>query len=141
LFQFITKRPFWVNFLVAILLGLVLIYLTLQLLDSITKHGQYLTVPSVLGKNTKDAIKALEAKGFDVLIQDSVYTDTAKMGIVLKQLPDPNSTVKVNRTVMLTVNRVTLPMIDMQKNIILLTPINMLQITLSILWIIMEILL
>jgi beta-lactam-binding protein with PASTA domain len=113
LFQFITKRPFWVNFLVAILLGLLLIYLTLQLLGSITKHGQYLTVPSVLGKNTKDAIKALEAKGFDVLIQDSVYTDTAKMGIVLKQLPDPNSTVKVNRTVMLTVNRVTLPMIDM----------------------------
>jgi beta-lactam-binding protein with PASTA domain len=35
------------------------------------------------------------------------------MGIVLKQLPDPNSTVKINRTIFLTVNRVTLPMVDM----------------------------
>ena len=61
----------------------------------ITKHGKYLMVPSVLGKSTKDAVKFLEAKGFEVVIQDSVYTDTAKMGIVLKQLPDPNSTVKI----------------------------------------------
>ena len=35
------------------------------------------------------------------------------MGIVLKQLPDPSSTVKINRTVFLTVNRVTLPLVTM----------------------------
>ena len=84
-----------------------------QLLGSITKHGEYLTVPGVTGKKTSDAIIFLESKGFDVVIQDSVYVDTAKMGTVLKQLPEPNNTVKVNRTVLLTVNRVTLPMVDM----------------------------
>jgi beta-lactam-binding protein with PASTA domain len=90
-----------------------MVVIFLQLLGLITKHGQYLTVPSVMGKKTSEAIKFLEAKGFEVIIQDSIYVDTAKMGIVLKQLPDPNSTVKINRTVFLTVNRVTLPLIDM----------------------------
>jgi beta-lactam-binding protein with PASTA domain len=79
----------------------------------LTQHGQYLTVPAVTGKNTAEAISILEEKGFEVAIQDSVYVDTAKMGIVLKQLPDPNSTVKINRTVLLTVNRVTLPLVEM----------------------------
>ncbi len=108
-----TSRPLWVNVLAAILLVLLIIFIFLQLLGVITKHGQYLTVPSVTGKNTIEAIKFLESKGFEVVIQDSIYTDTAKRGIVLKQLPEPNSTVKINRTVFLTVNRVTLPMIDM----------------------------
>ncbi len=113
MFKFITSRPLWVNALAAILLVLLIVFIFLQLLGVITKHGQYLTVPSVTGKNTTEAIKFLEGKGFEVVIQDSIYTDTAKRGIVLKQLPDPNSTVKINRTVFLTVNRVTLPMIDM----------------------------
>lgn len=113
MFKFITNRPFWVNLLAAVALAVLIVFLFLQLLGSITKHGEYLTVPSVTGKTTDEAIKLLESKGFDVSIQDSVYVDTAKMGTVLKQLPEPNSTVKVNRTVLLTVNRVTLPMVEM----------------------------
>ncbi len=113
MFKFITSRPLWVNILAAIVLVLLILFIFLQLLGMITKHGQYLTVPSVVGKDTKAAVKFLEDKGFEVVIQDSIYTDTAKMGIVLKQLPDPSSTVKINRTVFLTVNRVTLPLIEM----------------------------
>ncbi len=113
MFKFLTNRPFWVNLLAAILLAFLVIFIFLQLLGVITKHGQYLTVPSVMGQKTGEAVKFLEAKGFEVVIQDSLYTDTAQMGIVLKQLPDPNSTVKINRTVFLTVNRVTLPLIEM----------------------------
>ena len=113
MFKFLTNRPLWVNIVAAIVFVLLILFIFLQLLGLITRHGQYLTVPSVMGKNTKDAVKFLEGKGFEVVIQDSIYTDTAKMGIVLKQLPDPNSTVKINRTVFLTVNRLTLPMVDM----------------------------
>ncbi|MBC7867142.1 MAG: PASTA domain-containing protein [Gloeobacteraceae cyanobacterium ES-bin-316] len=113
MFKSLTHRPFWVNLLVAISLALLILFLVLKMLGSITKHGDYLTVPSVLGKKTAEAIKFLEAKGFEVQIQDSVYIDTSKMGIVLKQLPDPNSTVKINRIIFLTVNRVTLPLVDM----------------------------
>ena len=101
------------HLLIILAIAAFLLFGTLALLGIITKHGKYLTVPSVTNKPTAEAVRILESKGFDVVIQDSVFTDTAKMGIVLKQFPEPNSTVKVNRTVMLTVNRVTLPMIDM----------------------------
>ena|SRR6218665_2701343 len=113
MFKFITNRPFWVNLLVALLLAFLLVFFSLKILGVITKHGQFLEVPAVTGKTTDEAVKLLEAKGFEVSIQDSVYVDTAKMGTVLKQLPDPSSTVKINRTVYLTVNRVTLPLVDM----------------------------
>jgi eukaryotic-like serine/threonine-protein kinase len=112
-FKFITHRHFFVNLLVIIALTGLLIWGFLQMLGIITKHGEYLTVPSVLNKPTAASIKLLESKGFTVVVQDSVYTDTAKLGTVLKQFPEANSTVKVNRVVMLTVNRVTLPLVDM----------------------------
>ncbi|MFT3911006.1 MAG: PASTA domain-containing protein [Ferruginibacter sp.] len=113
MFKFLTNKPFWVNLLVALFLVFLTVFIFLQLLGVITKHGQYLTVPSVLGKKTSDAVKFLESKDFEVVIQDSIYVDTAQKGIVLKQLPDPNSTVKVNRTVFLTVNCTVLPLVDM----------------------------
>jgi eukaryotic-like serine/threonine-protein kinase len=114
-FNFITKRPLWVNIVVAAVLTLLVGFTFLKMLGWITRHGEYLTVPAVLGKNTDEAIKLLEKQGFDVQIQDSVFTDTAARGVVLKQLPDPNATVKINRTVFLTVNRMVPPMVDMPK--------------------------
>lgn len=115
MFKFITNRPFWVNLLAAAALALLIIFILLKMLGWITKHDSYLKVPAVLGKKTKEAVKLLEENGFQVEIVDSVYTDTAKAGIVLKQLPDPNATVKINRTVFITVNREIPPMIDMPK--------------------------
>jgi eukaryotic-like serine/threonine-protein kinase len=111
-FKFITHRSFWLNLFVIILLGVGLIFGLLKMLGVITKHGDYLNVPNVVHANTAASIKSLEDKGFTVVIQDSVYTDTLKMGTVIKQFPEGNSLVKVNRVVMLTVNRVTLPLID-----------------------------
>ncbi|MEJ7588211.1 MAG: PASTA domain-containing protein [Ferruginibacter sp.] len=113
MFKFITNRPIWVNFLVAVILAFLLIFLMLQLLGWITKHGEYLTVPAVTGKDMQEATKLLESKGFDVVIQDSIYTDSAARGVVVKQLPDADATVKINRTVFITINRYIPPMIVM----------------------------
>ena len=113
MFSFITNKPLWANLLAAVLMTLVAISLFLLLLGVITKHGEYLKVPSVSGMKTREAVSLLEKNGFDVVIQDSVYTDTAENGVVLRQLPDPNNTVKVNRTVYLTVNRISMPDIVM----------------------------
>lgn len=115
MFKFLTNRPFWVNLLAAVVLAFLLFYGFLKMLGVITKHDATLTVPAVMGKKTEDAIKLLESKGFEVQIQDSVYTDTAAKGIVLKQLPEGNSTVKVNRMVFITINRVVPPSFDMPK--------------------------
>jgi beta-lactam-binding protein with PASTA domain len=114
-FKTLTNKPFWVNLVAAIVIVVLVLFLFLKMLGWITKHGAYLKVPAVTGMSTNEAVKLLEKEGFDVYIQDSIFTDSAKRGVVLKQLPDPNATVKVNRTVFLTVNRYVPPMIDMPK--------------------------
>ena len=81
MFKFITEKPFWVNLLVAIAIFFIIIFTILQLLGSITNHGKYLSVPSVVGKKTADAIKFLESKGFEVEIKDSVYQVLQRWGL------------------------------------------------------------
>lgn len=115
MFRFITKQPFWVNLVLAILFSLVIIFVLLQSLSWFTNHGAYLKVPSVTGKNSSEAIRLLEQKGFDVVIQDSVFEEDQPRSIVLRQMPDPEATVKVNRTVFLTINRATPPLVEMPK--------------------------
>ena len=99
--------------LAAISWAVLLIILVLQLLGWITNHGEHLTVPGVVGKDYQQSIALLESNGFDVVIQDSVFTDTLSRGVIIKQLPDSNATVKINRTVFITVNRYIPPMVTM----------------------------
>jgi eukaryotic-like serine/threonine-protein kinase len=112
LFTFLTRRHFLINLAVMALLCVGLVWGTLQLLGKLTKHDQFLTVPNVFNKPTKESIALLESKGFKVFIQDSVYTDTMRTGIVLKQFPEANSIVKINRTILLTVNKYVPPMVS-----------------------------
>lgn len=115
LFIYLTKQPFWVNLLAALTLVFLVGFLFLQSLSWFTNHGEYLKVPEVKGQNVDNAIKLLQSKGFDVVIQDSVYFDSIPKYTVIKQLPEPDATVKVNRTVFLTVNRATPPTVSMPK--------------------------
>jgi eukaryotic-like serine/threonine-protein kinase len=112
-FKFIARQSFLVNLLAAIALVFLVGFLFFQSLGWITHHGEYLKVPSVTGKNVDSATDLLEKEGFEVVITDSIYNDSLPLNVVKKQLPDPDATVKVNRTVFLNVNPTTLPMIDM----------------------------
>lgn len=115
LFIYLTRQPFWVNLLAALALVFLIGFLFLQSLSWFTNHGEYLKVPDVKGQNVDNAIKILESQGFEVIIQDSVYYDTITRYTVLKQLPEPDATVKVNRTVFLTINRATPPTVTLPK--------------------------
>ncbi|PWT97107.1 MAG: penicillin-binding protein [Bacteroidetes bacterium] len=108
-----THRPIWVSLLAALILILLAVFLFFQSLDYFTHHGASLRIPDVKGKNIADATKLLEQQGFDVIVQDSVYYDTIPKLTVVKQFPDPDASVKVNRTVYLTVNRAIAPIIEM----------------------------
>jgi beta-lactam-binding protein with PASTA domain len=109
----ITSRPLWVNIVAAIILSIVIVLLFFFSLSWLTHHGSSRTVPSVTGKTLKDAKSILDKQGFDVIIQDSVYVDTLPPTGVIKQVPDADAVVKVNRTVYLTINRAVAPLIDM----------------------------
>jgi beta-lactam-binding protein with PASTA domain len=110
-FEFITKRSLFVNIIVAAFLAFAVFFIFFQLLDWITKHGDYLKVPTVKGKSIDEARKILEAQGFEVEVQDSVYYDSLPRLSIVKQTPYPEMLVKVNRTVYLTVNRAQPPLV------------------------------
>lgn len=111
--KFLTNRPFWLNLLVAIAIVTLIIVLFFGFLDRLTKHNKYIKVPSVLGKNVDSAIDFLEANGFDVEVQDSVYIDSLARLSVTRQSPEADFEVKEGRTVYLTINRAIPPLIDM----------------------------
>jgi beta-lactam-binding protein with PASTA domain len=112
-FASLQKKPLWTNILIAIGLTLLAVFLFFQTLDFWTNHGEYLKVPDVKGQNYLEAVASLERDGFDVVVQDSVFYDTLAPLVIVKQFPDPDATVKVNRTIYLTINRAIAPEIDM----------------------------
>lgn len=112
-FSFITKRPLWQNVLAGILASFTIVAIFLLGLNLITNHGEYLTVPEVKGRDYKIVQGDLEQKGFDVFIQDSIYIDSLAPNVIIKQFPEPEATVKVNRAIYLTVNCSVPPTIKM----------------------------
>jgi beta-lactam-binding protein with PASTA domain len=92
---------------------LLLLLLFLGSLALLTRHGTTMKIPAVTGMPYADAKKSLESQGFEVQIQDSVYYDTMPPLQVVKQFPESDELVKVNRTVFLTINRAQAPFINM----------------------------
>lgn len=111
--KYITSRPLWFNILVAIGLVFLSVLVFILLLGLITRHGQSKTVPYVVGKNINDVQKQLDDAGFETVIQDSVFLDSLPRGVVVKQIPDADQVVKVNRTVYVIINRFVAPDIAM----------------------------
>lgn len=112
-FHFITKKPLWQNLLSGVIFSFFIVGVFLLLLNVLTNHGEYLTVPDVKGRQYDSVIAELEQKGFEVVIQDSIYIDTIGPSIIIKQSPEPEATVKVNRVIYLTINCVIPPTIAM----------------------------
>src|SRR6201994_2844219 len=113
MFKFLTTKPLWVNIVAGFVLLLLLLLLFLGSLALLTQHGKTMKIPSVTGLSYSDAKKSLESQGFDVAIQDSMYYDTMRPLQVIKQFPEADNLVKVNRTIYLTINRSQAPMIPM----------------------------
>ena len=113
MFKFITHKPLWVNILAAIGLVVLLLLIFFGSLSWLTGYGKIEKVPSVTGQNIVAAKKSLEDKGFDVVIQDSVYVDSVAKQAVLRQIPEADAMVKSGRTIYLTINRTIPPQVEM----------------------------
>lgn len=82
-------------------------------LNSITQHGVARTVPSIVGKNVDKTRTELEEQHFEIVVQDSVFYDSLAPSVIIKQIPEADAVVKVNRTIYVTINRVVPPDVDM----------------------------
>ena len=109
----ITRRPLWVNMLAALGVVLLFVLIFFATLSWLTGHGKIQRVPSITGQNIVAATKTLEAAGFDVVIQDSVFIDTLAKQAVVRQIPEAESIVKNGRTIYLTINRTVAPQVEM----------------------------
>lgn len=113
MFNYITNRPLWVNIAVGFGIVIAIFVVFVLSLNWITHHGESKTVPSVTGKSLKEVQQLLEREGFELVIQDSVYYDSLPPSMVIKQVPEADAVVKINRTVYVTVNRVVPPDVQM----------------------------
>lgn len=107
------RKPWWFNMLAAFLLGISIFFIWLSSLSWFTGHGRASVVPRVVGLPLEQAKSLLESKGFSVEVDDSIYSDTLRPLHVMKQLPEPDETVKEGRTVFLTIARVIPPEVEL----------------------------
>jgi beta-lactam-binding protein with PASTA domain len=106
------RSSFGMNVAVVFALFMLLYIFFFASLHCVTRHGQEVAMPDVRGKKIDSALTTLKTLGFDVLI-DSTYEPTSRPLAVLKQVPDSGSFVKKGRTIFLTVNMLTPPMVPM----------------------------
>jgi len=102
------------NLLIVIGVIVVLAWIALIGVDFYTHHGDSETVPDLRGSYVEEAELLLGNQGLHVQVIDSVYVRDKKLGTIIDQNPAPNSTVKTNRTIYITINsrrvrEVTLP--------------------------------
>ncbi|HYK75954.1 MAG TPA: PASTA domain-containing protein [Daejeonella sp.] len=101
-FTYLRTKTFRKNLLIALFSILAFLVVVFYSLSLYTRHGEGLPVPKLKGLLVDEAIQILESQGFRYQI-DSVYLNDRKPGEVVEQDPDPNTHVKHNRTIYLTI--------------------------------------
>ena len=114
MFKFLTSKPLWVNILAGIVLLLLLLLLFLGSLALLTQHGKTMKIPSVTGMafdgRKRRCRRRVSRCRYRILPH---IIDTMKPMQVVKQFPEADNLVKINRTIYLTINRSQAPFIQM----------------------------
>jgi beta-lactam-binding protein with PASTA domain len=108
-FSFRKNRLFWGNLIAMAVVVALLIYGVLAGLDSYTRHGEAVVVPSVRDKSVAEANRILAGRRLIGIVSDSTYVKTKPAGYVLECTPAAGQKVKEGRTIYLTVNTLNVP--------------------------------
>ncbi len=113
IFQFLKSRTFFRNLFIllfAIVGGFIVLT---SILNSYTHHGENISVPDLRGLSISKLDSLLVTNSFHFKVIDSLYDGEKKSGTILDQDPAPNSKVKENRTIYLTINSTQPPDVKM----------------------------
>ena len=102
-FYFLGQKKFYINLLIAVLLGILLIWIAIKSLDVFTRHGEVYIVPDFSGQTIPQIIDQQYEEFFTVKVIDSVYDKKAEKGSVVMQHPLPGAKVKQGRHIYLTI--------------------------------------
>ena len=102
-FHFVFSKRFLKHFLASLGILGVLLWIVFMLLSTYTKHGQYIDVPQFAGQNVDQVLDDPAYSNFEFVVIDSVFDLKSQKGMILRQDPYPNSQVKTNRKIYLTI--------------------------------------
>lgn len=102
-FYFLGRKKFYLHFLIAIVLAIVLLWVVLMSLDLFTRHGDVYIVPDFSGKTVPHLLADNYDEFFDLQVIDSIYDKRNEKGTVIIQNPLPGAKVKQGRNVYLTI--------------------------------------
>jgi beta-lactam-binding protein with PASTA domain len=101
--DFLKSRLFIKHLLLAIGLTIIVLYLIIFSLSFYTHHGESYTVPDFRGKLPEELRQTALESGSEFVVVDSLYDAKLPKGSVILQDPLPNSKIKHNRTIYLTI--------------------------------------
>ncbi len=103
--SFLKSKVFLMQLVIAIIALVVIIFLTMQWLDSTTNHGEFVIVPDLTGKSLTTVDSELNQKDLTMEIQDSAnFNPEYPKYSVIEQYPLAGTQVKENRKIYLTLN-------------------------------------
>src|SRR3982751_5811319 len=111
--NFLKSKTFLFNLLGIIALALISFFMLYNWLNNYTHHGESITVPDVRGLTEEKLVRFINDKHLRYKIVDSLFEDSKVPGTVIEQDPKPDSKVKENRTIYLTVNSSRPPKVKM----------------------------
>lgn len=92
------------NLILALLFVLVLIFGTGIFLNLITRHGKYVTAPDFTNMSLDEARRAADEAKVGIKVRDSIFVKGLDGGVVYRQSPEAGATVKMGRSIFLTIN-------------------------------------
>lgn len=110
---FLKSKRFRIHFIISILIGVLILWVSFKSLNSYTHHGELISVPDFASVKIENLDKFIADKNLKYEIIDSVFDANAGSGVVIKQDPEKNSSVKQNRTIYLTVSSKLPPLVKM----------------------------
>jgi len=113
IFLFIKSKQFRYHFIISLVVGFVIFWGSIKSLGIFTHHGITITVPDFSNVKTEDLSKFISDKQLRFEVIDSVFDSKVAAGVVIKQDPEKNSSVKQNRIIYLTVSAKLPPLVKM----------------------------
>lgn len=100
--EFLLSKTFRKHFLLAILLTIVLLWISMKFLSLYTHRGEKITVPDLAGLTFNQARQVSKKMNLRIQIEDSVYRAGKPAGTILMQNPGTGHKVKSGRMIYLT---------------------------------------
>ena len=93
--------------------ALILLFVFYNYLPIVTNHNETIAVPNLVGVNVGDLEKKLQEAGFEMVVQDTVYSKDYRPHTVLEQKPVAGTQVKVGRKIYVVISPKTPPKVKM----------------------------